>query len=169
MPRSLSTQMWRGTVPWNVDEFKEVLEWHTRLQHTPKDDWDLQARPAFRLIDKEAGTVQDMVFNPFIETNQFCAYMVDRYGDQMACHAYRFYLIRSFCRRYRSRLIRDGFAREGENGGPYEYRGELLQALCELRYTRVKLVNGEKQYNFSYRRVLGAAQSSLDQAEQDEQ
>ena len=79
----------RGTIPWSVDDCIEVMAWYENLFTVPKDDWDLKERK-FSLKENESSEVRQFKFNQFQPVNQLGFYMVQRYGDLMCYHTYRF-------------------------------------------------------------------------------
>lgn len=168
MPQPIWNDMMRGKVPWNLDEFVEVLQWYRQLNHTPKDDWSDLERYRFDLAHE--GRVASAKPNQFLSLNQVGAHLAQKYHgtDLIAHHGFRFHKILDFQDKYRARLFRDGFARECDDE-VYEIRGQVLEALCVLPYTRVKVFKSEKRYEFSYKRVIAKAQELIaEQGDEDE-
>lgn len=157
----------RGLVPWNVDEFMEVVEFYTNLHDTPKDDWDDLKDKQFILEHNDEGE-SVLRFNAMASMNQLGFYMVKRYPDRVQCphYLYRFMQIQDFLKERRDQLIEDGFAREGDNG-VMEFKEAILTALCVLPYSQLNLEDG-KHWGFDYDEVAGHAHMLAEKGSGDE-
>jgi hypothetical protein len=150
----------KGKVPWSAEEFLEVFHWYEKLEKTPKDDWDLTERKA--LVWEESGEVGEWVFNPFHPATQFFQYMARRYpGPAASYHGYRFHQIMVFLEDYRPRLKAEGLARKTASGMG-QVATQLLQALCELPFTRKIVVDGEDRCAFEYDEVVARAREIIE-------
>jgi hypothetical protein len=143
----------QGTIPWNADECSEVMAWYHDLVSTPKDDWDLNERGI--AIEDEEGSVTKLQFNQFHAMNQLGFYMANRFDEcVMPYHTFRFMQIMDFLQAHLSELHNDGLARVREDDGEDVCR-ELLQALCELPYSKVcETRNGGQRRDFDYDDVV---------------
>lgn len=152
----------RGTMPWNADECLEVMRWYHNLQGTPKDDWDLRERSLLLKLE-ETGKVQKVQFNQFQPLNQLGFYMAQRYdSDVMPYYADRFMRIMDFLCEHREELKGDGLYREGGDDFD-EICYPLLQALCELPYSRTQVLDGEECHTFDYDEVVKKTRALLEE------
>lgn len=151
----------KGTVPWNIDECLEVMRWYHKLQETPKDDWDLRERSLTLKLD-ESSKVAKVEFNQFQPVNQLGFYMAQRYdSDVMPYYTDRFMRIMDFLCEHREQLKEDGLSQAGGEDFD-EICCSLLEALCELPYSKTEFVDGEERHRFDYDEVVKKARASLE-------
>ncbi len=82
-----------GGIPWDADEFLEILSFEQSLSSTPKDDWDLSPKP---LSDS-------LSLNMFAPMNQLGMYAVQKLkGENGARHLWRFFQIGAFLEKKRT-------------------------------------------------------------------
>jgi hypothetical protein len=156
----------KGTIPWSVDECIEIMGWYQRLNKTPKDDWDLKER-GFCLKDEESGEVKKLVLNQFMPINQLGLYMAHRYkSDVMPYHFNRLMEIMAFLCDHLQELKLDGFSRTDSDERD-EICIPVLQALCELPFSKKTIVNDEERYKFDYQEVAQRARELLKEYEED--
>ena len=119
------SQVSAGTVPWDVDQCIELMQFQTNLSETPKDDWDLTERPLG----------SNLRLNMFAPMNQLGMYAVGKLDEKFAHHhMWRLMQIMQFLDDNTDALIERGFCRTHE--GQREFCRPLLQALCNLPFNR---------------------------------
>jgi hypothetical protein len=150
------SDMGRGIVPWNMEEYLETAQWYHNLKSKPQDEWDLK-ETGFNL--KAGKGTQKITLNKFNSMNQLGLFMIDRFGPEVSKYQiFRFMEIQEFLINNRVKLEKDGLLLMGITVD--SVRSGLIKALCELPFSR-KVKKGKSEgHEFDYEEVIKAAKAN---------
>ena len=144
----------KGEIPWNPDEFKQLSEWYHSLVNKPKDDWDLSEKSI--LIEGDSGEISKLSFNKFNNDNQIAFYMLDNFGPFVFRTQFiRFFKINFFIKRNRDKLEKDKLIIKGKKFDAVS--DELLKALCILPFSKIDKRKKNDKFDFNYKEVIKKA------------
>jgi hypothetical protein len=91
--------------------------------------------------------------------------MIQRYGDRMCYYSYRFMKITEFLEDYEEKLKVDGFIKIDNEGYDLICK-PLMQALCELPFSKRNQDDSGEFYEFDYNQVVERTKELLGQIDE---
>jgi len=156
-----SEQIFRGLIPWDLEDFLETLKAHVSLfTKIPPRDWK-KIEAGIRTIDEKTGEEEIYELNSESPIVQLMEYLAERHEFGIASsHFVRFIKIIQFISANQQQLIKDKWCHEESYN--LAISNMLYAALCILPYSdAVESSEGEEDYQFNYEEVVKKANEIL--------